>query len=196
MKKNLSFHQYGRHISNDIDINHAPEQAFYHPESVSHEQNQKLVAESLLAPAMQGRHQLTNDDEVGNFIPCRIYKNISYGAYGVTNNITVKSLFESPLAHGKTMDEMIEQAIHMVKKDCNRELLTQQMQEVSEKHTYLNRILMLLDFQKERLNHRNNINKFTSDTEISIIIRRLKTRDLTLRKFLSRIKYKLFPRTK
>ena len=56
------------------------------------EENVKLIQESILAPAIQTDWQVEN-----GYIPCRIFKNISYGKMGVTNNPTVNKLFNDKI---------------------------------------------------------------------------------------------------
>jgi len=41
------------------------------------EENMKLIQESIIAPALQDSHQINHE-----YIPCRIFKNISYGKMG------------------------------------------------------------------------------------------------------------------
>lgn len=60
-----------------------------HFAGVSMEENVRLVQQAYLAPSVQGSQHLKHVDEQGvtkAYIPCRIFKNLSYGALGVTNN--------------------------------------------------------------------------------------------------------------
>lgn len=57
--------------------------------NVSISENQKLISMSYMAPTIVGTFQ----QKVG-YIPCRIFKNISYGQMGITNSYRVYELFE------------------------------------------------------------------------------------------------------
>ena len=54
------------------------------------EENMKLIQESIIAPSVQTEWQVNN-----LYIPCRIFKNISYGKMGLTNNPAVNELFNT-----------------------------------------------------------------------------------------------------
>jgi ABC-type dipeptide/oligopeptide/nickel transport system ATPase subunit len=57
--------------------------------NVDTETNQAYISQSLMAPAIQSEWQVQN-----GYIPCRIFKNISYGKMGLTNSETVYRLFD------------------------------------------------------------------------------------------------------
>lgn len=62
----------------------------YHlPGSCSFENNKIAIQNFEIAPTIVGEWQ-----KINGYIPCRIFKNISYGKLGVTNSETVHELFE------------------------------------------------------------------------------------------------------
>ncbi|MCX4248059.1 hypothetical protein [Paraliomyxa miuraensis] len=117
--------------------------------SVSHDDNVRLVREALVAPAFQGKAQLPNPDERGNYVPCRIYKNISYGAPPVTNNATVKTLLGEGVALGRTPGQMLDAALAVLEADPQQQALEELMAEVARRHTYLSRVEMLMRLMVE-----------------------------------------------
>ena len=56
--------------------------------------NQQLIQQSLVSPAIQTKWQVDN-----GYIPCRIFKNISYGKMGITNSETVFELFRKSIIY-------------------------------------------------------------------------------------------------
>lgn len=125
--------------------------------SVSHEDNVRLVREALIAPAFQGRAQLANSDDRGNYVPCRIYKNISYGAPPVTNNPTVEGLLGEGVALGRTPGEMLDAALAALEADPQQRTLEALMAEVARRHTYLSRIELLMRLLVEHREARGDV---------------------------------------
>lgn len=103
--------------------------------NVSLEENMKRVQEAVIAPAFQEPWQVEH-----GYIPCRIFKNISYGKMGITNNETVQELFEGKLIYDSDVKNATKKAIEYVKKSEDLELLKSLMIEVRDKHTYINRV--------------------------------------------------------
>jgi len=96
-----------------------------------------------LAPAIQGAWQC----KVG-YIPCRIFKNISYGAIGITNSKAVYDLFGGKIVYNEDTYQLCYDALDTIKNmDINE--LYELMDFVKEKHTYINRINYLLWFLGE-----------------------------------------------
>ena len=94
------------------------------------------VRSSLLAPAIVGAWQLEH-----GYIPCRVFKNISYGRLGVTNSPHVQRIFETELPCCGDGAELFEVALTRARE---RPLLQQLMREVRERHTYLHRTQTIL----------------------------------------------------
>jgi hypothetical protein len=110
--------------------------------NVSCEENMKLIQESILAPAFQEKWQVNN-----GYIPCRIFKNISYGKIGITNNHFVNELFNNKLIYGENIYETLNLALL----HNNKDKLISLMEEVRDKHTYINRVNLILLFLKSQL---------------------------------------------
>ena len=104
------------------------------------DQNIELIQRSYMAPALQGKWQC----EVG-YIPCRIFKNISYGQMGITNSKTVYELFKGKVVYNEDTYQLFFDAQKRIKNMSNKELFAL-MDFVKEKHTYLNRIDHILNF--------------------------------------------------
>ncbi|HEY1778190.1 MAG TPA: hypothetical protein VGG41_18680 [Solirubrobacteraceae bacterium] len=107
-----------------------------HRASVDRATHMCVVRSSLLAPAIVGAWQLER-----GYIPCRIFKNISYGRLGVTNSPHVQEIFESEVLCRGDGGDLFEVAIERARE---RALLREQMLEVQARHTYLNRIETIL----------------------------------------------------
>lgn len=111
---------------------------FVHKKDVSAEENMKLVQESYLAPAIQGAWQVEH-----GYIPCRIFKNISYGQLGVTNSREVYELFGKKIVYNSDTYQLFYDAKKKLETLTVHELY-EQMDFVKENHTYINRIQSLL----------------------------------------------------
>lgn len=139
-KHNLKFEQYGSLVCGEF-VNLKIKDIVTDRTSKSVRENVELVQQAFLAPAIQGQTQLTR----GNYIPCRIYKNISYGALGVTNNPEVWKMFDRKIVFDSDFDLLVEKAIDKTKKSSQLEIF-EVMDYVKNNHTYLNRISTLLNF--------------------------------------------------
>jgi len=108
--------------------------------NISMEKNMEYVQKSFIAPAIAGTVQL----ELG-YIPCRIFKNISYGAMGVTNSKTVYDFFEQKIVYNPDTEQLFYDAKKRIE-NLKWEELFELMDLVRDKHTYLNRIEILFEF--------------------------------------------------
>ena len=99
------------------------------------------IQESYMAPAIVGEWQREN-----GYIPCRIFKNISYGQWGITNSKAVYDLFEGKVTYNADTYQLFFDAIPHLN---NYTALFELMDIVRDKHTYLNRIDTILDFLKQ-----------------------------------------------
>ena len=97
-----------------------------------------LTKESALAPAIQGKWQV----EVG-YIPCRIFKNISYGNLGITNSEAVYELFNNEIIFDTDEKKLCTKAIKALE-NFDREKQIKLMKFVRDHHTYVNRVKTLL----------------------------------------------------
>ena len=116
----------------------------------SPEENITLIQKSFMAPAIQGKWQC----EVG-YIPCRIFKNISYGQFGITNSKTVYDLFKGKIIYNEDTNQLFYDALEHIQKSSLNELY-ELMDFVKEKHTYINRINYLIDFLDKVKNYNLN----------------------------------------
>jgi len=114
----------------------------YSNKNKSIKENMELIQESILAPALQDKHQ-----KIHEYIPCRIFKNISYGKMGITNNAAVNTLFNNTLIYSNNMRELIQKGMHFEKN--NYEYMKRLMIEVRDHHTYINRVKFILNFLNE-----------------------------------------------
>lgn len=108
--------------------------------NVSEQENITLTQRSYIAPAIQGSWQCRQ-----GYIPCRIFKNISYGQWGVTNSETVSRLFHGKITYNPNCYQLFFDAENKIKQLTIEELYDL-MDFVKEKHTYINRIDELFKF--------------------------------------------------
>ena len=111
------------------------------------EENMKLIQESIIAPALQTQWQKEN-----NYIPCRIFKNISYGKMGITNSETVYNLFDKKIIYSDNIEELVDKSLEFNKREDKCSIIKELMIEVRDNHTYVNRINFILDFLKKHKN--------------------------------------------
>jgi hypothetical protein len=117
------------------------------------EENMKLIQESIIAPALQSDEQIEK-----NYIPCRIFKNISYGKMGITNNEAVYNLFNKKIIYSKNIAELVDKSLEFNKNDKNRfSIIKELMIEVRDNHTYINRINFILKSILDQSNICKNI---------------------------------------
>lgn len=105
---------------------------------VSIQENVRLVKQSYMAPAI-----LTPWQVGAKFIPCRVFKNISYGQFPVTNSLEVKNFLGGSAIQDSNPYYLFGEAKMALKWVPLRELHGL-MDEVAEHHTYLNKVDALL----------------------------------------------------
>lgn len=96
----------------------------------------KMNQMSYLTPDIRHQHHI----EVG-YIPCRVFKNISYGNLGMTNSKIVFDFFEQDIAYHEDPYELFYVGQNM-RTDYNK--LKNMVRFVKSNHTYVNRIQSLL----------------------------------------------------
>lgn len=114
---------------------------FIHKSGIDFQECKTLISQSYLAPAINGKWQVEN-----GYIPCRIFKNISYGQFGLTNNKAVNDLFEGRLIYDENTFELFNRGKEMLDKKEYESLLFSLMNIVKSEHTYINRINTILKF--------------------------------------------------
>lgn len=98
------------------------------------EDNIRMIRESLMAPAIQQ----TCHVDIG-YVPCRLFKNISYGQFGITNSKMSNDLFGGRLIFNTNTYRLFHDAKDRLQNMQVGELHSL-MDEVAAKHTYLNKI--------------------------------------------------------
>jgi hypothetical protein len=111
--------------------------------NLSLEDNIRLTQISILAPAFQDDWQTNN-----GYIPCRIFKNISYGKMGITNNPTVYELYNREIIFDNNINNALVKGFEFEKIEKNEKIkkIIDLMEITKKNHTYLNRIEEILKF--------------------------------------------------
>jgi len=108
--------------------------------SISIEENIKLIKKNKYSPSIQGKWQCDN-----GYIPCRIFKNISYGGIPITNNKEVYELFDKKIIYNENIDKLIDDTNNFLEVNSDSDF-KKLIINVRDNHTYLNRINSYLDF--------------------------------------------------
>jgi hypothetical protein len=98
-----------------------------------------MIKHSYTAPAIQGKWQVEN-----GYIPCRVFKNVSYGRLCSTNNKQVSDLFQGMIPYSETMSELFQKESE-TENSMKQKDLDALISFVKNKHTYLNRIANILE---------------------------------------------------
>lgn len=107
---------------------------------VSSDMARSIVSKSKLAPAIQGKWQVDN-----GYPPCRLFKNISYGHMGVTNNLRANDIFDGALIYSDDTASLFDMYLEFANGD-RRDSIIDLMHIVHDKHTYLSRISTFFQF--------------------------------------------------
>ncbi len=107
---------------------------------LSREDCNNIIARSYFFPAIVGTWQVEN-----GYIPCRIFIAICLGQMGITNAKSVYELFDGNVVYNENTHQLFYDALERAKTWTLQDQLAL-MDFVKEKHTYLNRIKLLLDF--------------------------------------------------
>jgi len=111
---------------------------FKNARNLSIQQNYNLTRESRHSPVIQGKWQAEK-----GYIPCRIFKNISYGCWSETNSSTTASLLGLDC---HTSIESMYLSLEKSARDKNEKKTLEMMNLVKEKHTYVNRLKNIMSF--------------------------------------------------
>lgn len=112
--------------------------------NVSPDENQLLIQKSIISPCLQTKWQIDNE-----YITCRIFKNISYGKMGITNNNVVNLLFDGKLIYNKNVNKLCDNALIYTNDQDYLKRLKELMEDVLNNHTYLNIIESIIWFFRE-----------------------------------------------
>lgn len=104
---------------------------FIHMQDISDEENIEKIRASRIAPAIGG------DFQTKAMMPCRIWKNISYGQLGVTNLSKAPDVFGTQIIYDLDIDRLVEKALSLNEKEY-KDMILQQQEIVAKDHTYLN----------------------------------------------------------
>ncbi|GEM_PF-674427 len=108
--------------------------------SIDPAENINLIKKAFLAPTIVSKCQCDNW-----YIPCRIFKNISYGQMGITNSEAVYEFFNKKIIYNPDPYQLFYDAIEKIENIELNEII-ELMDLVKTKHTYINRIDELLHF--------------------------------------------------
>lgn len=101
-----------------------------------------LVQKSLIYPDIRGDHH-TN---LG-LIPCRIFKNISYGCIPITNSKSVSEFFENLIPYSNNTADFIDISMdYLNNRDIEKDKYL--VDKVKKNHTYINRVNDLMEYIK------------------------------------------------
>src|SRR5690606_21980794 len=73
---------------------------------VKDQDHARMIRESRIAPAIQGQWQVNK-----GYIPCRIFKNMSYGQLGITNSPTVAEMFGDCVVFDPDINALVDKAL-------------------------------------------------------------------------------------
>lgn len=112
--------------------------------------HQEKIRTSYIAPSIQGKKQKVSD--VNFYIPCRIFKNISYGAFPITNNLGVKNLFQDyPIIYNNNLETLLLESIQYMETlhdprnfKTHKKNMINLMIHIKNEHTYLSRLNVLI----------------------------------------------------
>lgn len=113
---------------------------FIHRQKVDEAQHQALISKAMIAPALVGSWQNKK-----GYIPCRIFKNISYGAMGITNSEAVYELFQRKIIYHQDSEMLLSLALEKAAHQKIEDQL-ELMEFIKKNHTYLQRIELMLAF--------------------------------------------------
>ena len=128
-EKNIQYNKYGGTFDKSSNYN----------KSIN--ENIQLIQQSIIAPALQHSWQVEH-----RYIPCRIFKNISYGKMGITNNKAVNELFDNKLIYSENIEELVDKGIKFETNKDKYSIIKELMTEVKNKHTYINRVKYILNY--------------------------------------------------
>lgn len=114
---------------------------FRHANNLSIEQNREKIKYSYIAPAIVGTWQKEN-----GYVPCRIFKNISYGQIGLTNSEATKKVLGDYVIYNSDEYKLFSLGEEAITSLDYKERLIASMNFIKENHTYINRINTLLKF--------------------------------------------------
>ncbi len=83
------------------------------------------------------------------YVPCRLFKSISYGKMGITNNMEAHKFFDEKLLYSDNLKELAKMSVEFEKNPKKNEIIKDLMINVRDNHTYVSRINLLICVLKE-----------------------------------------------
>lgn len=111
--------------------------------NVSDDKHKTLIRNSYICPDIRGDWHV----ECG-YIPCRNFKNVSYGKMTGTNSENVYNVFEGMIPYEKDINNLFSVCEEFYKKTTKKDMKNL-IKFVKDNHTYLNRIGTILNMFKE-----------------------------------------------
>lgn len=106
---------------------------------VHNDMQPRAISESWIAPALMGQWQVDS-----GYIPCRVFKNLSFGRMAHTNSSFVNLFFENKLVCDNDVSQMFIKAQEW---EENPDIVTLKdlVKLVRDKHTFVNRVHNILE---------------------------------------------------
>lgn len=120
---------------------------------LSFEEAKRMVQRSVLSADIRGSGDPSKPHETGTchkqigYIPCRLFKSISYGKLGASNCKRLYELFGDKIVFCEDEDRLVDLCLE---KYQDMEYIREQMEWVRDHHTYLNRVADLLEVVLKR----------------------------------------------
>jgi hypothetical protein len=106
-------------------------------DAVRHEE---LVRSARFAPALQGAWQTDH-----GYIPCRLFKNVSYSQLALSNNPSAAKVFgDGEIVCRSSLEELLDEALAAEQDGVVDDMVQAAQQTVRERHTYVRRVRELL----------------------------------------------------
>ena len=123
---------------------------------VSFEENKTLIQQSIIAPDIRGDDDPYSRHKTIGYIPCRLFKHISYGKLGATNCKRIHDLFAPYVLFHEDESQLVDLCLE---KRNDIDFIQKQMEWVAAHHTYINRVqdlLVVLERHNDVLIHCND----------------------------------------
>jgi hypothetical protein len=121
--------------------------------NISDEKMRLFIQKSYIAPDIRCEHHV----KVG-YIPCRIFKNISYGHLPGTNSEHVSEFFGIGLRlpYSENTFDLFEKNVNCIKTASSQNLYYNLRNEIKQNHTYITRVNTILKIIKEKYYYSGN----------------------------------------
>jgi hypothetical protein len=132
---------WAEEFSTEISKNNGVEFKLF-TQSESDQKNQELIQQSFLCPDFRNDWHLRC-----GYIPCRVFKNISYGRVCGTNSPWIKQLFGDHIVYGGTPRTLYQ---NLLDAEMNNKInMRESMLYVRDNHTYINRVKNIIKLLEE-----------------------------------------------